>query len=76
MADASWTPLWTTSLGHMKPIEIVALLLALSIALNIAFTAGLVVYRAERDLPRAILTGASAAATTLVLYLTAVTAYG
>jgi len=59
----------------MSPVEILSLLLALSITLNIAITAALIARRAGASTANAILTGAGAAATTLALYLAAVAAY-
>ncbi|WP_157963706.1 hypothetical protein [Actinocorallia populi] len=59
----------------MSPREILALLLALSTALNIAITAGLLARAAGANGANAILTGAGAAATFLSLYLAAVAAY-
>ncbi|MGW2826419.1 hypothetical protein ACWC24_36360 [Streptomyces sp. NPDC001443] len=59
----------------MSPLQILSLLLALSTALNIAITAGLLAHRAGASTPQAILTGAGAAATSLGIYFAAVAAY-
>lgn len=59
----------------MNLVEILSLLLALSIALNIAITAGLIARSAGVGTANAILTGAGAAATSLGLYFAAVAAY-
>lgn len=52
-----------------------SLLLAVSVALNIAIAAYLIVRATDVGIPQAILTGAGAAATSLALYLAAVAAY-
>ncbi|MER7179963.1 hypothetical protein ABT404_10860 [Streptomyces hyaluromycini] len=57
----------------MSPMQILSLLLALSTALNIAFAIGLLTRRS--GIPQAILAGASAAATSMGIYLAAVAAY-
>ncbi|MBY8841912.1 hypothetical protein [Streptomyces sp. SP2-10] len=59
----------------MSPLQILSLLLALSAALNIAFTAGLLTRRSGTEIPQAILAGAGAAATSLGIYFAAVAAY-
>ncbi|QOV36878.1 hypothetical protein IM697_44255 [Streptomyces ferrugineus] len=59
----------------MSPLQVLALLLALSIALNIATAVGLLARRSGADLPHAVLTGAGAAATALGIYFAAVAAY-
>ncbi|MER6206565.1 hypothetical protein [Streptomyces sp. NPDC001642] len=59
----------------MSPLQILSLLLALSTALNIAITAGLIARRSGASRPQAILTGAGAAATSLGIYFAAVAAY-
>lgn len=59
----------------MSPTQILALLLAVSTALNIAIIAGLLAHRSGATTPTAILTGAGAAATSLGLYFTAISAY-
>ncbi|QXJ25795.1 hypothetical protein AGRA3207_007345 [Actinomadura graeca] len=59
----------------MSPVQILALLLALSTALNIAITAGLLARSTGAGTVNAILTGAGAGATATGLYLAAVTAY-
>ncbi|WP_331751746.1 hypothetical protein OG713_45415 (plasmid) [Streptomyces sp. NBC_00723] len=59
----------------MSPLQILSLLLALSTALNMAITAGLLARRSGVCIPQAILAGAGAAATTLGIYFAAVAAY-
>lgn len=59
----------------MSPVQILSLLLALSIAVNIAITTGLLAHRSGAGVPKAILTGAGAAATSLSIYLAAIAAY-
>ncbi|MCW8102234.1 hypothetical protein OG288_37560 [Streptomyces tauricus] len=59
----------------MSPMQILSLLLALSIALNIAVSAGLLARGCGVSVPQAVLTGAGAAATGLGIYFAAVAAY-
>ncbi|WP_169949634.1 hypothetical protein [Microbispora sp. H11081] len=59
----------------MNLAQILSLLLAVSIALNIAITAYLVARASGVGTAPAILTGASAGATSLGLYFAAVAAY-
>lgn len=59
----------------MSTVQILSLLLALSTALNIAVTAGLLTRSTGAGTANAILTGAGTAATFLGLYLAAVAAY-
>ncbi|KQW17251.1 hypothetical protein [Streptomyces sp. Root369] len=59
----------------MSPLQILSLLLALSTALNIAFTTGLLAHRSGAGIPQAILAGAGAAATSLGIYFAAIAAY-
>ena len=59
----------------MHALQVLALLLAASAALNIAFTAGVIARHAGASTAHAILTAASAASTVLALFLTAVSAY-
>jgi hypothetical protein len=59
----------------MSTLQILALLLALSTALNIAMTASLIAHRSGASIPHALLTGAGAAATSLGIYFAAVSAY-
>ncbi|MDX2762595.1 hypothetical protein [Streptomyces europaeiscabiei] len=59
----------------MSPLQILSLLLALSTALNIGITAGLLARRTGVGVPQATLTGAGAAATVLGIYFAAVAAY-
>ncbi|MFE4958675.1 hypothetical protein ACFRCW_32730 [Streptomyces sp. NPDC056653] len=59
----------------MSPLKILSLLLALSTALNIAITVGLLARRSGAGVPQAILSGAGAAATGLGIYFAGVTAY-
>ena len=59
----------------MHALQILALLLAISTALNISFTTGIIARHAGASTAQAILTAASAAGTVLALFLTAVSAY-
>ncbi|WP_405956919.1 hypothetical protein [Streptomyces phaeochromogenes] len=59
----------------MSPIQILSLLLALSTALNIAVSTGLLARKGGVGVPQAALTGAGAAATALGIYFAAVAAY-
>ncbi|MFI6517861.1 hypothetical protein ACIBF1_20050 [Spirillospora sp. NPDC050679] len=59
----------------MSLVQLLALLLAFSAALNIALTAGMLARAAGVGAPNAILTGAGAAATCLGLYFAALAAY-
>jgi hypothetical protein len=59
----------------MHAAQVLALLLAASAALNIAFAAGLIARQAGASISRVILTAAGAASTAMALYLTAVSAY-
>jgi hypothetical protein len=55
--------------------QILTLLLAMSCSLNIAFTAGLIAHYAGARPAQAIITAASAAATVMAIFFTAVSAY-
>jgi hypothetical protein len=59
----------------MNTVHILSLLLALSIAGNIAVSAGLLARRTGIGTAHSILTGAGAAATALGLYFAALAAY-
>ncbi|MDQ0904077.1 hypothetical protein QFZ22_000062 [Streptomyces canus] len=59
----------------MSLLQILSLLLALSMALNIAISAGLLAHRSGAGIPDAVLTGAGAAATGLGIYFAALAAY-
>ena len=59
----------------MHAIQALTLLLAISGALNVAFTAGITARLAGAGLARAILTGAGAASTVMAVFFTAVSAY-
>ncbi|EST33779.1 hypothetical protein M878_12090 [Streptomyces roseochromogenus subsp. oscitans DS 12.976] len=59
----------------MNQVQFLSLLLALSVALNIAITAGLLAYRSGASMPNALLTGAGAAASSLGVYFAALAAY-
>ncbi|GGU65855.1 MULTISPECIES: hypothetical protein [Streptomyces] len=59
----------------MSPLQILALLLALSTALNLAIAASLLAQRSGAGVCQAILTGAGTAATGLGIYFAAVAAY-
>jgi hypothetical protein len=59
----------------MHALQVLALLLATSAALNVAFTGGIIARHAGASTAQAVLTAASAAGTVLALFLTAVSAY-
>jgi len=59
----------------MHALQILALVLAASGALNIAFATGIIARRAGASTAQAILTAAGAAGTVMALFLTAVSAY-
>lgn len=59
----------------MSLLQVLSLLLALSMALNVAISAGLLAHRSGPVIPNAILTGAGAAATSLGVYFAALAAY-
>ena len=60
---------------HMHALQVLALLLATSAALNIALTVGFIARRAGASTAQAVLAAASAASTAMALFLTAVSAY-
>jgi hypothetical protein len=59
----------------MHVTQVLALMLALSGALNTAFAAAFTARRAGASTPQAILTSAAAAGTIMSIYFTAVSAY-
>ena len=59
----------------MHAVQILALLLALSGAVNVAFTVGIITRKAGGSLPQAILTGAGSAGTVMAIFFAAVSAY-
>jgi hypothetical protein len=59
----------------MHTVQVLILLLALSSALNVAFTAGITARLAGVGLAQAILTGAGAAGTLMAIFFAAVSAY-
>ena len=59
----------------MSTLQVLALLLALSVALHIGSAAAFAAWRAGTHLGTALLIGGSATGTACVLYLTAVSAY-
>jgi hypothetical protein len=59
----------------MHTVQVLTLLLALSGALNVAFTAGLTARLAGAGRAQAILTGAGAAGTVMAIFFAAVSAY-
>ena len=59
----------------MNAEQVLTLMLALSAALNIAFTAGITSRQAGSSTAQAILTGAGAAGTGLVIFFAAIAAY-
>ncbi len=60
---------------HMHAVQVLTLLLALSGALNIAFTAGITARHAGVGPAQAILTAAGAAGTVMAIFFAAVSAY-
>ncbi|TYB43939.1 hypothetical protein [Actinomadura chibensis] len=59
----------------MSSVQILLLLLALSVALNIAFGTALTSRANGASVPAAVLAGGGAAATTLIIFFTALPAY-
>jgi hypothetical protein len=59
----------------MHALQILALLLAASAALNIAFTTGIIARHAGASTAQAILTAAGATGTVMAIFFTAVSAY-
>jgi hypothetical protein len=59
----------------MHTVQVLTLLLALSGALNIAFTTGVTARLAGAGPARSILTGAGAAGTVMAIFFAAVSAY-
>ncbi|MFJ5657502.1 hypothetical protein ACIQD5_29790 [Streptomyces microflavus] len=59
----------------MNPVQILSLLLAISVALNIGCAAGLIATQSGVSRAGSVLAGGSAAASALALYLTGVSAY-
>ena len=59
----------------MTMINLLVLLLALSMSINIGFTAGAIARLAGQSLPRSVLVGAGAAATFLTIFFTALPSY-
>ena len=60
---------------RMHVMQVLALLLAASIAVNVAFATGVIARRAGASTAQATLTAAGAAGTVMALFLTAVIAY-
>lgn len=59
----------------MITVQLLALLLALSVALNVGVAACLLAYRAGTALPGALLVGGGALGGVMALFLSAVSAY-
>jgi hypothetical protein len=59
----------------MHTIQVLTLLLALSGALNVAFSAGLAARLAGAGLAQAVLTGAGAGGTVMAIFFAAISAY-
>ena len=59
----------------MHAPQVLALLLAASAALNIAFTTGIIARHAGASTAQAILTAVGAASTAMALFFTAISAY-
>lgn len=60
---------------HMHAIQVLALLVALSSALNVAFGVGVTARHADVGPAQAILTAAGAAGTVMIIFFAAVSAY-
>jgi hypothetical protein len=75
MVDIDPNPASRKEHPGMNPQQVLALMLALSAALNVAIITALIARKANVGAPNAILTGAGAAATSLGLYFAAVLAY-
>jgi hypothetical protein len=59
----------------VKAGKVLALLLAASCALNVAFTVGIIAHSGGMGVPEALLAGGGAAATVMTIYFAAVAAY-
>ena len=59
----------------MHALQVLALLLAASAALNAAFTTAIIARHADASTAQATLTAAGAASTAMALYFTAISAY-
>ena len=59
----------------MHALQVLALLLAASAALNIAFATAIIARHAGAGTPQAVLTAAGAASTAMALFFTAISAY-
>ena len=59
----------------MNTVQVLLLIVALSVALNIAFGTALTARANGASVPAAILTGGGAAATALIIYFTALPTY-
>jgi len=55
--------------------KVLALLLAVSCAVNVAFAAGIIAHAGGMGVPQALLTAGGAAGTVLTIYFLAITAY-
>jgi hypothetical protein len=60
---------------RMHALQVLALLLAASGALNVAFTTGIIARQAGASTAQAILTAAGAASTIMAIFFTALSAY-
>lgn len=59
----------------MKTLKVLALLLAASCAVNVAFAVGIVAHVGGMNIPHALLAAGGAAGTVMTIYFLAVTAY-
>jgi len=66
---------WPPSIPRMTAYEILALLLAVSFALNAGLAAGILARSGGKSIQAAVLVGAGTASTILTIYFTAVGAY-
>jgi hypothetical protein len=60
----------------MTSAQILGLLLAIAVALNVAFVTAWLTHRMGLSFPAAVLAGGSAAAGSMILYFTGLSAYG
>ncbi len=67
--------MWSRNIPRMTAFEILALLLAVSGALNVGLAAAILARSSGKSLQAAVLVGAGTVSTILTLYFTAVSAY-
>jgi hypothetical protein len=64
-----------TESADMKTLKVLALMLAASCAVNVAFAVGIIAHAGGMSVPQALLTAGGAAGTVLTIYFLAVAAY-